>query len=192
MTTKPMSAEESMGIIQSMIETEKMRFSENGFIYRMWGWLIIVAATLQYFLLYINFQQHYYAWFLPILGGIYTGIYYSKSKNRQSYPLSGKIMAFTWIAASLNIFVVSFFLPQMAGEWLLFIILAFIGVATVVSGALMRFPLMIAGGFICNALAFASIFTGHEFWGLYSIAAVTVADLIPGYVLKAKFSNKNV
>lgn len=187
-----MSAEESMGIIQSIIETEKMRFSENGFIYRMWGWLIITAATLQYMLIYINFQHHYYAWFLPILGGIYTGIYYGNRKKRQAYPLSGIIMAYTWIAASMNIFIVSVFLPQMAGIWLLFIILGFIGVATVVSGALLRFPLMIAGGFICNALAFASLFTGVEFWGLYSIAAVTAADLIPGYVLKAKFSKKNV
>jgi len=127
-----------------------------------------------------------------ILGGIYTGIYYGKSKNRKSYPLSGQIMAFTWIAASVNIFIVSFFLPQMAGEWLLFIILAFIGVGTVVSGALLRFPLMIIGGFICNALAFASLFTSPALWGVYSIIAVTFADLIPGYVLKAKFSKKNV
>jgi hypothetical protein len=192
MTTKPMSAEESIGIIQSIIETEKMRFSENGFIYRMWGWLVIFAASLEYLLFYMNVQHHYYAWFLMILGGVYTGIYYSKSKNRQTYPLSGKIMAYTWIAASLNIFIVSFFFPQMAGQWLLFIILAFIGVATVVSGALLRFPLMIIGGFICNALAFASLFTSPAYWGLYSIMAVTVSDLIPGYVLKAKFSEKNV
>lgn len=192
MTTEPMSAEESMGIIQSMIETEKMRFSENGFIYRMWGWLVISAASLQYLLFYMNVQQNYYAWFLMIFGGVYTGIYYGKSKNRQTYPLSGKIMAYTWIAASLNVFIVAFLLPQLAGVWLLFIILSFIGVATVVSGALLRFPLMIVGGIICNALGFLSLLTPYEFWGLYSIIAVTVADLIPGYVLKSKFSRKNV
>lgn len=193
MENKTMKPEESLSIISSMIETEKMRFGENGFIYRFWGWLVVAAATLQYLLIFIEYQHHYFAWFLMLAGGVYTGIYYSKAKNQVQMPLSGKLMAYTWTAIGLNIFIVSFILPQTAGEMLLLFILSFIGIGTIISGAMLRFPIMIVGGILCNALGFVSLLTPFEYWGLYSILAVTFADLIPGYVLRAKYNNrKNV
>ena len=184
--------EESLSIINEMIETEKLRFGENGFIYRFWGWMVIAGSLLQYLLMYIEYPHHYYAWFLMILGGIYTGIHFSKEKNRISMPLSGKIMEYTWTAIGLNAFIVSFLLPQTTGQFLLMFILAFIGIGTIISGAMLRFPFMIIGGVICNALGFVSIFTPFEYWGLYNILAVTFANLIPGYVLKSKFRKSNV
>ena len=146
MENKTMKPEESLSIISSMIETEKMRFGENGFIYRFWGWLVVAAATLQYLLIFIEYQHHYFAWFLMLAGGVYTGIYYSKAKNQVQMPLSGKLMAYTWTAIGLNIFIVSFILPQTAGEMLLLFILSFIGIGTIISGAMLRFPIMIVGG----------------------------------------------
>ncbi len=192
MENKEMNPQESLSIIQSMIETEKIRFGENGFIYRFWGWLVIAAASLQYLLIYLSVEQHYFAWLLMIVGGIYTGIYYSREKNRVQMPLSGKIMAYIWTAVGLNIFIVAFLMPRMAGDWLLFFILSFIGIGTIFSGAMLRFRIMILGGIICNALGYASLFTGVELWGVYSILAVTFADLIPGYVLRAKYNKNNV
>ncbi|HKK59691.1 MAG TPA: hypothetical protein VJ937_09445 [Salinivirga sp.] len=192
MEKENLKPEESLSIIKEMVETEKIRFGENGFIYRFWGWMVIAAATLQYLLMYIDYQHHYYAWFLMLVGGVYTGIYYSRSKNQVQMPLSGKLMAYTWSAIGLNIFIVSFILPQTAGEMLLLFILSFIGIGTIISGAMLRFPIMIVGGILCNALGFVSLLTPFEYWGLYSILAITFADLIPGYVLKAKFQKQNV
>lgn len=192
MENKQLKAEESLSIIQEMIETEKIRFHENGFIYLFWGWMVVAAALLQYLLLYLEVEKHYYAWFIMILGGIFTGFYHWKKDTKMNMPLSGRILGYIWSITGVNIFAIAFLLPRMAGDWLLFIILAFVGLATVVSGALFRFRIMILGGILCNALAFASLFTPYFYWGLLSIAAVVFADLIPGYVLRAKYQNQNV
>ncbi len=185
METKDLTPNESLVVIQEMIEIEKMRFGENGFIYRFWGWLVVAAALAQFVLLKLEFYNyHYFPWFLMIFGGIYTGIYYGKKKDKASLPISGKALGYTWIIISIAIFGVAFFMAEKAGGWLLFIILSQIAVGTVVSGALLNFRVLIIGGFICMAMAFVSIFTPYEYWSLLTIVAIVASDLVPGYMLK--------
>ena len=51
------NAEESFQIIKDMIENEKARFNENGFVYLFWGWLAIFCATLEYVLIFSEVHQ---------------------------------------------------------------------------------------------------------------------------------------
>jgi len=193
METNNFTPNESLAIIQEMIETEKLQFSENGFIYRFWGWLVVIAAFGQFVLLQAELYSYsYYPWFLMMFGGIFTGIYYGRQKNKTSMPLSGKVFAYTWVIISFTIFGVAFFMPVKAGGWLLFIILSQIAVGTVVSGALLRLNVLIIGGFICNVMAFVSIFTPYQYWTLLTIIAIVATNLVPGYLLKYKYSKKVV
>ena len=176
---------ESLDIIQTMIQAEKMRFSENGFIYRMWGWLVLVAAVSQFILLQLElYSYHYYPWFLMIFGSIYTGIYYGKKKKTTHLPFSGKILAFTWIAISINIFGVAFVLSSMADNFLLFIILTNIAIGVIVAGALLDFKWLLIGGFICIIIGFVSLFIPHVYWNLLTVIAILFTNLIPGYLMK--------
>jgi hypothetical protein len=186
------NAEESFEIIKKMIESEKIRFKENGFVYLFWGWLSIFCATLQYVLIFSGVHQHYNAWFLMILGGIFIGFYFRKKRGNTSMPLTGRVLSFTWIFIGLNIFIFSFLFPITGGHLLMFFILAMLGVGIIISGALIRFSWLIIGGIICNILAYVTIFTDPVYWGVISIVAIIFADLIPGYMLRAKYHNHNV
>jgi hypothetical protein len=186
------NAEESFQIIKDMIENEKARFNENGFVYLFWGWLAIFSASLEYMLIFSGVHQHYFAWFTMLLGGVFMGFYFRNKKGRSSMPLTGKVISTLWISIGVNIFITAFLIPVTFGHLLLFFILAMIGVGTTISGALIRFSWLTIGGIICNALAFVTIFTPPIYWGVISIVAIIFADLIPGYMLRAKYRNNHV
>lgn len=192
MDDKIKNAEESFQIIKDMIENEKVRFNENGFVYLFWGWLAIFAASLQYALMFSGVRQNYYAWFVMLLGGFYMYFYFRNKKGKSSMPLTGKVLSTTWIFIGLNIFTFAFLFAVTAGHLLLFFILAMLGVGTIISGALIRFQWLTIGGIICNILAYVTIFTNPIYWGIISIVAIIFADLIPGYMLRAKYRNRHV
>jgi len=187
------NAEESLEIIKTMIEIEKVRFNENGFVYLFWGWLAIFAASLEYILMISDVKHSYYAWFVMLLGGVFMFYYFwNREKGSTSLPLTGKVLSITWIFIGLNIFTFAFLFPVTAGNLLLFFILAMLGIGTIVSGALLRFSWLTIGGIICNILAFVSIFTSPAYKSIIMIVAILFADLIPGYILRAKYNNHNV
>ena len=192
MDDKIKNAEESFQIIQAMIENEKVRFNENGFVYLFWGWLAIFCSSLEYVLIFSGVRQHYYVWFTMILGGVFMGFYFRNKKEHTSMPLTGKVLSYIWIFIGLNIFSFAFLFPITAGNLLLFFILAMIGVGTLISGALLRFNWLIYGGIVCNILAYVTIFANPIYWGAISIVAIIFADLIPGYMLRAKYRNQHV
>ncbi len=186
------NVEESFLIIKKMIESEKVRFNENGFAFLFWGWLAIFAALLQYLLIFLDVKHAYFAWFVMPLGGIFMGFYYRNKKGSSSMPLTGSVLAYTWIFIGLNIFAVAFLFSSTIGSLLMFFILVMIGIGAIISGALLRFSWLIFGGIICNILAYTSIFVPHIYWGAISILAVIFANLIPGYMLRIKYRNQNV
>lgn len=186
------NAEESFQIIRKMIENEKVRINENGFVYLFWGWLAIFCSTMEYILMFSGVRHTYYIWFTMILGGIYMGFYFRKKRGNSPMPLTGKVLSTIWIIIGINIFAFAFLFPITAGSLLLFFILGMIGIGATISGALIRFPWLTYGGLVCNALAYATILVSPIYWGAISILAIIFANLIPGYMLRAKYRNQNV
>ena len=187
-----MVLKESFEIIRKMIENEKVRINENGFVFLFWGWLSIFCSSLEYVLMFSGVRQHYYVWFLMIFGGVFMGFYFRNKKGNSPMPLTGRVLSYIWIFIGLNIFAFAFLFPITAGNLLLFFILAMIGIGTIISGAVIRFSWLTYGGIVCNILAFVTIFAQPIYWGAISIVAITFADLIPGYMLRAKYRNHNV
>ena len=75
MTDEKFSAEQSLQVIQSMIEKAKNQFSENGYLYLLWGWVIFIASAGQFILLnLVHYQHHYIVWVLPWIAVIYQFI----------------------------------------------------------------------------------------------------------------------
>ncbi len=195
METSTLKPEESLKIIEDIIETEKLRFAESGFIYLFWGWLIIAVAIAQFVLIQINYQYSYLVWFLMVIGSIYTAYYYSrKNKKEKTAKLSvgGRVMFATWLVITLNIFIAAFLLYADFANVMLFVILSFIAFGTIVSGAIYRFKPLILGGIAGNIVAFASLHIDYGYWDLLIILAVVFSNIIPGYILRNKYLKKNV
>ena len=177
---------ESLEIINAMIGSTKRDFSENGFIYLFWGWLVLTASLAQFFLVLINFEHNWLPWLLTPAGAVFTFVYFArKEKKQKAKSIFSNVFAALWIYISANLIIVPFIFHSVLEGALIAVILLLIGWGTVVSGAILRFKPLIFGGVICNLLAIAC-FVIPEFYQVPCVSlAVLFTNIIPGYILRA-------
>src|SRR6478672_10513030 len=98
------SPQESLMLIQSMIDKTKEEISGNSIYFLLWGWLVFIGCLLQYFLLVIiKSPRHYLAWLIIIVGVIFSVGYTIKSKQRRKVKTYvGDSMARLWTGMSIS------------------------------------------------------------------------------------------
>jgi hypothetical protein len=78
MTEENFSPQQSLQLIQSMIDKTKQNISDKSIYFLVWGWLTFIACTGQFILKHIyNYPKHYYVWWVVVIGiffSIYEGI----------------------------------------------------------------------------------------------------------------------
>lgn len=190
MEEKSITERESIILIASMINKAKSQVSENGFLFILWGWVILICCVVQ--LLsdhFFHYPKAYYIWFSTYAVVIFQIIYLvRKKKSEFAKTYTEEIIGFVWIAfaigAVLMVFIcIRFETPQLV----LPLLLVFYGLPTFLSGAILKFTPLMIGGSCCWILAFVSTFIGFEFQMVLIAIAVIAAWLIPGYLLQAKF-----
>ena len=189
MTEKDLTPQESLELINEMISGARSRMKENGFVYLFWGWLILVCALGQFILLKLGYETiNYYPYFLVIPGAIYTFIFESRKHGREkNSDYTGKIMIAVWFTGAINMIIAGFVFAPLLQMSPVPIILLLLAMATIVSGAAVKFKALIWGGIICNAAGIASVFLPYEFHPVMVIIGIIAADLVPGYILRKKF-----
>lgn len=190
MEEKSITERESIILIASMINKAKSQVSENGFLFILWGWVILICCAVQLFSdHFFHYPNAYYIWFSTYALVIFQIIYLlRKKKSEFAKTYTEEIIGFVWIAfatgAVLMVFIcIRFEAPQLV----LPLLLVFYGLPTFLSGAILKFTPLMIGGICCWILAFASTFIGFEFQMVLIAIAVIAAWLIPGYLLQAKF-----
>ncbi len=190
MEEKVITERESMELITSMINKAKSQVSENGFLYIIWGWVVLICCIVQFVSdHFLHYQNAYYIWFSTYAVLLFQIIYLvRKKKSGLAKTYTEEINGFVWIAfaigALLMVFIcVSFEAPQLV----LPLLLVFYGLPTFLSGAILKFKPLIIGGLCCWILAFISTFIGFEYQLILIAVAVIAAWLIPGYLLQAKY-----
>lgn len=188
------SGEESLQLISSMINRAKNRFSETGTLYLLWGWVIFICCATQFILQYFFKSPYaYYIWFLSWAALIYQVIFLAKKKkNAKVRTYTGEILGYVWLTFTVCIFITVFILEiQKAYPSINAVILVLYGVPTFLSGKILKFPALATGGICCWLLAIVTPFVPLEFQQLLLAAAVVVAWIIPGYLLRSKFKKEN-
>jgi hypothetical protein len=188
-----MSEAESMQLITSMINKAKNRFNENGFLYLLWGWVVLGCCLAQFIIVQIfDSSQGYLVWILTWVVVIYQIIYLRRRKQKdfvQTY--TGEITAYIWIAFVIAIAVSVFVCIQFEQQQLINpVILVLYGIPVFLSGGLLKFSALIYGGIFCWLLAFISPFVNPNYQVLLIGAAITVAWIIPGYLLRYRYLNQ--
>src|ERR1700733_10302945 len=91
--------EESLAIINSMINKARNQFSENGFVYLLWGWVILFCSTAQFILQRMDIPKFYLVWLLTWLAVAVQIFYYSKKgKKKTVRTYTDDIAAYVWLA----------------------------------------------------------------------------------------------
>jgi hypothetical protein len=189
MTEEKFSPEQSLKIIQSMIEKAKQDVADNSFYFLLWGWLVFTAALLHFSLIkFTDYRHPYMAWnliFIGIVASIAKGI--KENKRERVKTFVGDTMKYFGI----SMIIIYLGLAFIFGRYDLWTysypiyILVFAG-SCFFMGSLMQFPLLKWAGVSCLGIVAASIYVGFEWQLLLMALAVLIGNIIPGHLLTTK------
>lgn len=188
---------QSLELIESMINRAKDRFAEDGFLYLLWGWVVLVCSLSQFILLhFFKSPYHYLVWMACWVVLIYQFYYIGRKRKRiKVRTYTDYIIKFVWITFAIVIFIIGFLIGRLTtGEYYSHInpiVIALYGMPVFLSGIILRFQPLIIGGIACWILSIITTFIGnYDYQFLMIPVAMLVAWIIPGYLLRAKFKQQ--
>ena len=186
-----MTHTESVALIASMINKAKNRFSENGHLYLWWGWDIFACCSIQFIALYFFNENAWYVWLSTWLLAIIQIFIIKKKKGQQKViTYTDEIYGFVWIAFFICLMLSLTILNYSGNSQLIYpIVLVLYGLPIFLSGVILKFKPLILGSTSCWLFSFLTLFILPEFQLLLVAAAVLLAWIIPGYLLRIKYNN---
>ena len=190
---KDFSPEESLQLIQSMINKTKDAVAVDSFYLLFWGWLVFACCVVEYVLMECyQYPNHNFVWWTMPLGGIVSAIYSARqAKKRKSTTYIEETLGFLWIAIGMSFFVMVF-INVVSDAWktaFTYYILMY-GIGTFVSGNLIRFKPLVIGGILNFILAALSIKFNFANQLLIGALAILISYIIPGHLLRIRYNTK--
>jgi hypothetical protein len=193
MNDKEITQEESLQIIQQMIDKAKNKVTDDGFHFLLWGILVFTACLVEYIMLKEGAgNMAYLVWIImPVAGGLVAFFYeWKKQKTSRTRTYIEKISAYIWLGAGITLFLSIFIALSNASSPIPYV-LVIIGLATFISGMVISYPPIILGGIVfwISALACIAV-TGPEQL-LINAGAVVLGYILPGTALWRKYKNQD-
>ncbi len=188
---------EGLEIIQSMINRAKDKFSENGFLYLLWGWIVFSCSIIHFVLMnYTEVKKPELVWTTCWLVVIVQSFYLAKKKKKQQVrTYTDDIVGYVWLAFVVSMFLMGFLFGAVLGDEYYRMVspgfLVLYGIPTFLSGIILRFKPLIIGGISCWLLSVLVIFVDFSYQMLFLSAAMLIAWIIPGYMLRSKYKKFN-
>lgn len=186
-----MKPEESLAIIQHMIDTSKKNISDGSKHYLLWGWAVFLSALTQYILLKMHYPGSVLVWLsMPLTSVAAYIIGRSEHKKAKVQTFTGEAIRKLWLSMTIGFILLAYYQVGGHGNSIpIFILLYGIGILT--TGNILSFKPLIWGGMACFVLSFIGMRIGYSAEQLLLLAlAAFVSYLIPGYLLRAAFKNQ--
>jgi hypothetical protein len=192
------TGEEGLAIIQSMINKAKNQFGDNGHVYLLWGWVILLCSITEFIMIYyFNYKHHYMVWFLTWGTGIYHGIYaYRTKRKRIVKTYTDDILSYVWMVFLVLMLLFGLVFGMILGKDYYRIInpgfLALYGMPTFLSGIIIKFRPLIIGAVCCWILSITSALSTPVFHLLLLAAGVICGWIIPGYLMRVRYKRDSL
>jgi hypothetical protein len=191
---KELSPQESIELIQTMINKTKGVVADDSFYFLLWGWLVFACCLGQFCLkVYLQFPQNYYVWLLMPVGGVISAVYGAKqSKKTRVKSFVDESLDYLWIALGLAfvVLVTVNILNGKAWETAFTYYIILYGIGTFVTGMLLRFRPLVIGGLLNFVLAVVSIRFQYEYQLLVGALAILTSYIIPGHLLRIRYQQQ--
>ncbi|TGE21128.1 hypothetical protein [Hymenobacter metallicola] len=188
-TDKPLSGPESLLIIQQMIREAKQELSDNSFDLLLWGWLVLLATLLHYGLLQADYARPWLGW--PILMGLGSVVAFvhglRRGRRERVRTAQGDFMVYLWTGFGVLMLMLLGVGGSYGWKTAYPLIIGLYGLGTFATGGALRFRPLIWGGAACWLLATLAFRVAFETQLLLVSAAVLVAYIIPGHLLKNQY-----
>lgn len=181
------SPQQSIQLIQSMIDKTKSDMSSNRFYFLLWGWTVFAAILVQFFLkVVMDYRHHYLVWLVTFVAFFITIMHNRREEKRSGVrTYIGDSISYLWMGVGISFFVMSFIISVSIG-WLHawpFMILMY-GLGTFISGKILQFKPMVIGGIVNWLIAAACAFVPYDYQLLLAAAAIVTSYLIPAYLIQ--------
>jgi hypothetical protein len=204
MAEKPLTEQESLLIIQQMINRAKNNFVDTGIGPMLWGAVITVCSAVQAAKIYFEFDLGFDIWFLALFALVpQVFISIKERRERKAKGWDDDVMSYVWTCFGISVFIVNFLNNILSREmapaidayraaghnvqstWSFagcFLLLVF-GFSTIITGAARKFRIMLAGGIFCWVSAIVAAFTPTYVDFVLMAFAAAFSWLIPGIIL---------
>lgn len=186
----------SIQVIREMIQVSQNRLKNDGILFILWGWISFINYFFLNYLAGILQPSNQIMQIirilrviLPVLGFIYTAYYIIKSRKKvQTYI--GISLRYVWISLIICLVLVNLIqynvLHQVNFELQHPIFMVFIAFAVTITGGILRYEMVVAGGIFFGFFAFIASYLGLQEQLLIESVAWAVAFIIPGHILYSK------
>ena len=187
-----MHPSESLAIINGMISTAKNKLADDGFLLIFWGWLVLAAALINNGCIAAGLPYGYTAWTLMPAGALISMVYGLKRRRRERVRTHlDAYLGYNWGGFIIGMVLALSFMPLHGQQTTYFFLMILYGMATFISGGLLRFTPLIVGSVFSFGFAAASAFAQGPEQLLCLAGAIFCSYVIPGHLLRARFRSQH-
>lgn len=190
MEEKNITEQESLAIIQQMINKSKQQLNDRSKFFFLWGFAVLICAVAQYIMLKMLLTHTQQVWLaMPLIAIIHIVIVLKQQKKEKATTHNNIAISALWTALGISFFMLAFFSSRMSFNIFPFLIL-FYGIGTFVTGRIIQFKPLIFGGIACFFLSILITYIDGAEQLLILALSVVVSYIIPGILLKREFNNQ--
>ncbi|HYK56498.1 MAG TPA: hypothetical protein VEV15_08450 [Flavisolibacter sp.] len=194
MEEKQISEQESLAIIQQMIQTAKREQKDDGRGWIIWGWMLFLASVCTILNLQFQWFETYFFW--NVFGGVTLAwmfyrviafLFLKKTERVKTYTkdLFNKLNAGFFVSLMFIIVAINVGVLPMLGFPLLINLYAF---WILIYGSALNFKPSIVAAYITWAIGFVALFVKtFDVVMLLHAAAVLCGYIIPGHMANLEF-----
>ena len=186
---------QSLQVIKEMIAVSQKKLKNNGILFILWGWTMFYVNIAEFIKqkIILTFQVkkmlNYSGIVLPIFALGFT-IFYILKHRRKVQTYIGISLKYVWIAMFVSLVLINLIQFRVLHKIdfalqhpIFMVVIAF---ATVTTGGILRYNLLIWGGVMFGLLALLSSYFTLPYQLLFESIAWLIAFIIPGHYLFAK------
>lgn len=194
MEERQISEQESLSIIQQMIQTAKQEQIDDGKGWIIWGWMLFTASALTVLNLRFRWFGTYFFWnafgVITLIALFYQCIVFLLLKRRQrvktyTKDLFNKLNVGFFISLMFIIVAINVYKAPLLGFALLINLYAF---WILIYGSALNFKPSVIAAYITWAIGFGALFVKTFEWVMIlHAAAVLCGYIIPGHIANKEF-----
>lgn len=187
MEDKVLTEKESLDLISQMIRNTRSRLEDNsGIPFLIWGYTTVIVAVVVWSLVTTsgNYLWHWLWFAIPVFGGTLWLLHNKKQLNNRSRVITfvDRAISHVWMVFGIASFMISIisFLTYIP---ILFVVLLTMGMATAITGLIIRFKPIIFSGFIGILFSPLCVIVRDTSSILIFAAIFVLMMVIPGHML---------
>ena len=184
---------QSLQVIREMIQVSQKKLRNDGILFILWGWISFISYFFLSYLTSVCITTHQIMQIvrplrviLPLLGFAYT-LYYILNQRKKVQTYIGISIRYVWFSLFISMVLINLILFNVNSsinfELQHPIFMVLIAFAITVTGGILRYRIIIAGGIIFGVLAVVASHLKLQEQLLVEAIAWAIAFIIPGHIL---------